>query len=519
MQVFSPNNTIINGARPKVIETAEGFLLNTQYYHKGALSPVPFESLSVLGSSYALNTYKNMFLEVYSWNRIENNLGIIQDTTYPGRYYFKIINGYKQGTRQEFLVCVEEKNGEINYIANTDFGDRQIIEFVDQDDDYLYFFTDSNMTSNLYRYNKLTFAIESVINLATGTYAFRSPKKVFCNGTYIYFFTQAGMNFHFYQYNKVTKAAFYTKAIYRGQSSTTGNFNYSTKCDSVVDLGDGKYGVYAYNVGNQEQPLDLYIIDTNIIITANDNTTAASMQHVNITWNGDKTSIPYLSTPTSVSTYYKTSIMEIDGIRYLNVYVYNKANENVAYAAIQGIYTFLINSDTELTFTGFNQVDAAAQFIGVLESENKRHLLIAKNKSFKILKFDTNTKRYEDGGVEIPSCCAVGFDELQRIWYEKSDSAVEIINLEDAQSVQIKFEKTHYEYSGTSINTFIEFSALNYLNEEMQGTFQLTLSGSAVFTENNSNELTFEYDGLGKKQIGINIIGANPITIYPKYIS
>jgi hypothetical protein len=243
------------------------------------------------------------------------------------------------------------------------------------------------------------------------------------------------------------------------------------------------------------------------------------MQHVNITWNGDKTSIPYLSTPTSVNTYYRASIMEIDGIRYLNVYVYNKANENVAYAAIQGIYTFLINSDTELTFTGFNQVDASAQFIGVLESENKRHLLIAKNKSFKILKFDTNTKRYEDGGVEIPSCCAVGFDELQRIWYEKSDSAVEIINLEDAQSVQIKFEKTHYEYSGTSINTFIEFSALNYLNEEMQGTFQLTLSGSAVFTENNSNELTFEYDGLGKKQIGINIIGANPITIYPKYIS
>jgi hypothetical protein len=519
MQVFNPNYTIIDGIRPKVIETAKGFLLNTQYYDKAALSPVPFESLSILGSSYVLNIYRHMFLETYSWNRNDNNLGIIQDKNIPNRYYFKIINGYKHGTRQEFLVCVEEQNGEITYVANTNVNDCQIVEYVDQDDTYLYFMADANMVSRLCRYNKSTFAFELLIELKTGTYGYRSPKKVFCNDTYIYFFTQNGMNLHFYQYNKITKASFYTKAIYRGQDTVATNYNYSMKYDSVVDLGNGKYGIYAYNVGNQEQPLDLYIIDTTTPITANDNTTAASMQHVNIAWNGDKTSIPYLATPTSVNTIYRTSVLEINGVRYLNVYVYNKNNENVAYVATQGVYTFLINSDTELTFTGFNQVDATAQFTGILESENKRHLLVAKNKAFKILKFDTNTKRYEDGGMEITSCCSVGFDELQRIWYEKDDTSVEIINLEDAQSVQIKFEKTHYEYSGAMINTFIEFSALNYLNEEMKGTFQLTLSGSAVFTENNTNELTFEYDGLGIKQIGISINGANPITVYPKYIS
>lgn len=519
MQVFNPNYTMIDGIRPRVIETAKGFLLNTQYYHKETLSPVPFESLSILGSSYVLNTYRHMFLEVYSWNRNDNSLGIIQDSVYPNRYYFNVINGYKNGTRQEFLICAEEQDGEITYIANTDIGDKQITELVDQDESYLYFAVDANMVSYLYRYDKKAFTFEALTTLATGTYGYRYPKKVCSNETYIYFFTQAGMNFHFYQYNKATKGVLYTKAIYRGQDTVAKNYTYTARYDSIVNLGNGKYGVYAYNAGNPQQPLDLYIIDTTTPIAANNDEAAASMQHVNITWNNDKTEITFLTATSSVNTYYRTSILEINGLRYLNVYVYNKNYEDITYTTAQGIYTFLIISDTEVTFTGFNQIDSTQQFGGILESENKRHLLVAKNKAFQILKFDTNTQKYEYGSMEITSCCSVGFDELQRIWYEKNDSSVEIINIEDAQSVQIKFEKTHYEYSGTMINTFIEFSALNYLNEEMQGTFQLTLSGSAVFTENNSNELIFEYDGLGVKQIGININGANPITIYPKYIS
>jgi hypothetical protein len=53
----------------------------------------------------------------------------------------------------------------------------------------------------------------------------------------------------------------------------------------------------------------------------------------------------------------------------------------------------------------------------------------------------------------------------------------------------------------------------------MEGTFHLLMTGSAVFSENNSSELTFYYNGTGKQQISINITGANPITIYPKYIA
>ena len=94
-----------------------------------------------------------------------------------------------------------------------------------------------------------------------------------------------------------------------------------------------------------------------------------------------------------------------------------------------------------------------------------------------------------------------------------------MINLEDAQSVEIEFEKEYYDYTGSIINTYINFSALNYLDEEFSGIFELTISGPAVFIENNSSTLRFTYDGTGKQQIEITITGASPITIYPKFIS
>ena len=517
MKVFNPNYTIIDGIRPKVIETAKGFLLNTQYYDKSVLSPIPFESLSLGSSAYVINTYKNLYLKVYSWNRSDNDFGIIQDSINPNRYYFKIVNGYVHGTRQEFLVCVEEKNGEIIYISHTNIGDLQIIELLDQDDKYLYISVFGNRSSRIYTYDKKTFVFTQIY-IANTTYNYICCKKIYSNESHIYFSIQYNMEFYFVMYDKTTKATQETSPIYRGNDSNPVNYYYTARYDNIIDLSDGKYGFYAYNPGNTNQPLDLYIIDTNQPII-NNSSSGISIQHVNITWGKGLNEIPFLTTIQSQKTYYRTSILEINGLKYLNVYVYNENYENIAYISIQGIYTFLINSNTNLVLVGFNKIDSAKQFGGILESENKRHLLIAKNNSFQILKFDTNTQQYENTGIEITSCCSVGFDELQRIWYEKNDTSVDVINLEDAQSVQINFEKTHYEYTGTIINTFIEFSALNYLNEEMIGKFKLTLSGSAVFTENNSNELIFDYEGLGIKQIGININGANPVTIYPQYIS
>ena len=54
MKISGVKNTTITDIAPKVIETAHGFLLNTQYYTKEKMAPVPFETCDLYGSPYNL---------------------------------------------------------------------------------------------------------------------------------------------------------------------------------------------------------------------------------------------------------------------------------------------------------------------------------------------------------------------------------------------------------------------------------------------------------------------------------
>lgn len=518
MRVFKSTNTIIDGARPKVIETAYGFLLNTQYYTKDTLSPIPFETLNILGTQYCLSISKQLYLQAYSWNSKNNEFGIIKDNKYPNRYYIKIFNGYVSGTRQEFLVALEENenNGTISILGNTNAGDVQLLECVDQDDNYLYITLRANLAYYLYRYNKSTFAFENVYS-ATAKYNYIIPKLIHSNETYIYLTWYYNQNIYFQQYNKLTKTTV-TTCINRGQISSVTNYYVTLEANDVIDLGNGIYGVYYVNIENQEQPIDLYTIDITKTFTSTYFDTC-DIQHVNITWNSEKDKIYYNTSLTSVLLHYKTFIIQSDILKYLNVVVYDENYENIGYTAIQGIYTFRIDSETNLTFTGYSPIDESKQIGGILFDKTKHHAVLAKNTSFQVIKFNAIVEKYVATGVEINQCYSVGFDDLQRMWYEKTDTSVHMVNLEDAQSVQITFEKPFYEYEGKSISTFINFSALNYLNENFTGTFELIMKGSAVFTENNNSIIRFTYTGSGNHQIPITITGPNPITIYPKFIN
>lgn len=502
-------------ARPKVIETAKGMLLNNFYYDKNILSPIPYEALDKTSSRYILNIHKNLYLRDYSWNEASNTLGIIQDSKNKNRYYFKLQNGYIEGTRQEFLICIEEQNNVIIQLASTNIGDLQLIELVDQDDDFLYFTVKGNKICYLYRYDKKTFAFTAIHTTSAYSYTYPTMHKIYSNDTYIFLLAQLDTSLCVYQYNKISKTLLYGASL----AITTNSRYCNNRFNNAIHVRDNCYGAYIFEANNLEQPIKLYSYNTDIIVATNNAaTTAHLLEDVTINWNNtDITKVTKLPV-NSLHNYYSISIIEINNKKYLNLFVYNQNYENIAHTNAQGIYTFLIESTYELTFKGFTSCDASTQFGGYIESEDKRHIILAKQNAFQMMKFDINIERYVDVNVNITDCVSVGFDELQRIWYERTDTSVHIINLSDAQSVQIKFEKNYYEYSGTTISTYIEFSALNYLNEDMEGTFHLLMTGSAVFTENNTSELTFYYNGTGKQQIAINITGANPITIYPKYV-
>lgn len=512
MKISSSADTTITGIRPKVIETAKGFLLNTQYYTKERVSPVPFETCNMLGSPYSLSIRKQLYLGNYTWNYPNDEINIFQDSKYEKRYYVRVLNGYGVGTREVRVFVIEETdNGEVKILYTYAPGDYQILDFVDQNDNYIYFTIRTSTTCYINKMDKTTFAVTGVTNLST-TYSYSQYKKIYNDDMYIYFMYFYNQNIYTLRLNKSTNSVETSNAIYRGKETTSASYFLTNLSDTPYQVDENTYGLYLFNAANAEQPIDLYQFDMSKTLAE-----GFTMQDVTITWDSSKTKFEFLTA--NIYCTVRNFIAEFNGIKYLNVVTYQPNFNNANYIVTQGVYTFRIDSPTELVFTGFNQIDTAKQIGGFIYDESKEHLIVAKQNAFQILKFNQITFKYESTNFEITNCVSVGLDELQRVWYIKTDTSVHMVNLEDAQSVEIEFEKEYYEYTGTSINTYINFSALNYLGEEFVGTFELTLSGPAVFTENDSNVLRFTYNGSGKQQIGITINGASPITIYPKFIS
>lgn len=511
MKITSSNYTTITGITPKVIETAHGFLLNTQYYEKEKLVPVPFETCDLYGSPYSLCTRKQLYLQDMEWWSPNDEIGILRDTTYPNRYYLRTLSGHVSGSKASRLVTFEEtENGNITILNDYSIS-YQFVDFVDQNDNYIFWTLRNNTIMYLNRMDKKTFSVTNIWNITTG-HDYARLHKIHSDDMYIYFMYYGNQNVYTLKVDKNSFACTSSQAIFRGQDTTTTSFLFTNVSDTPYQVDATTYGLFFYNPGKPNQPIGLYQYDTSKTFAD-----GFKMQKVTITWGLDKYKIAFLNSNAQSNTQ-RNFIAEFNGQKYLNVVMYQQGFNNAEYISYQGIYTFRIDSPTSLMFTGFNPIDEAKQFGGFIYDESKEHLIVSKQNAFQIFKFNQTTLKYESTNFEIPACYSVGLDELQRVWYLKTDSSVHMINMEDAQSVGIEFEKPYYDYTGTFINTYINFSALNYLGEDFSGTFELTISGPAVFAENNDTTLRFLYNGSGKQQIELTITGASPITIYPKFI-
>lgn len=518
MKITDSSYTIITDLAPKVIETANGFLLNTQYYTKEKLVPVPFETCDLYGSPYSVSTRKQLYLQGFAWNDHNDESGIFRDSTYPNRYYMRVLSGFIAGTRRSCMIVFEEDDfGNVKILYEYNMGDWQFVDYVDQNDYYIYFSARSNTTFALYYMDKRTFGVGELYRNSYG-YNYARFHKIYSDdlNTYMMFYG----NQHMYAaiLNKNSHAVTVSAAIQRGGMTGAGAYYLTNLCDTPYEVSDDIHGLFLCNIQDPEQPIDFYQFDSSKTLAE-----GFSMVETTIAWGNGKDKVDFFNTCMSINnslyTTARSFIAEFNGIKYLNLVVYRTNFEHANFIATQGIYTFRINSEKSLTFTGYNQVDATKQFQGFIYDESKEHLLIAKQNCFQILRFNQTAQKYESTNFEVTNCYSVGLDELQRIWYVKTDSSVHMINMEDAQSVEIEFEKEYYDYTGTTISTYINFSALNYLGKDFAGIFELTLSGPAVFSENNSSTLRFMYNGSGKQQIGIIITGASPITVYPKFVS
>lgn len=514
MVIFDQLYNHIDGLTPKVIETGHGFLLNTQYYLKNNMSPVPFEHARVYGSPYQLNLYKKLHCVSYSWNRSYCETPAIKDDYIPGRYYIFTQSGYVAGDRKMFSSTMDEANSKCNITwANIDWGDVQFLEYVYQTEQFLYFTCISDKTWYLKRYDKVNNTQINCFNLGY-TYSRPNAKCIYADDEYFFFISYSDNNICITRYARIANTQI-TASTYRGQMTTTANYNL-TQILQPVQLSANEYGAYVYNCGQTDQPLGIYSVDLTKTFSATW-ADACTYTPCTINYDADHTEIRYNTSVHSLNTYYEMFIHEVNNIKYLQICIHNKNFENAAYIPYQGIYTLKVIDNENFEFISYSQIDATQQINGYMFDDTYTICVVAINQGFKIYKFSDITKNYEYTGVELSYIYDVGLDENGRLWYLKTDGSVHLVNLSDAQDVNITFEKPYYEYTGHTIETYITFKALTYAGLDATGTFRLIIEGPAIFQENNQRELYIDYTE--EVMIPLKITGAAPITIYPKYIS
>ena len=409
MKITSSSNTTITDIAPKVIETGNGFLLNTQYYTKEKLVPVPFETCDLYGSPYSLCTRKLLYLQAFSWLFPQDEFGIVRDTTYPNRYYMRTLSGFVSGSTETRLITFEEtENGEITILNNYTMSGYQVLNFIDQDSNYIYWTLRNEKNVYLYRMHKTTFSVTSTYTHAP-TYAYGYLTKIHSDDTYIYLMYYTAQSVYTITISKISFTTATSTGIYRGEETAQTNYQFTNIADDAYQVDENTYGIYSYNMADTAQPLDLYQYDTSKTLV-----NGYTMQSVTITWNDKKSEIAFLNTGALTNTQ-RNFIAEFNGVKYLNVVMYQANYTTANYIPYQGIYTFRIDSPTALTFTGYNQIDGAKQIGGFIYDESREHLIVAKQNAFQILKFNQTTLKYESTNFEIPACYCVGLDELQSL--------------------------------------------------------------------------------------------------------
>lgn len=268
----------------------------------------------------------------------------------------------------------------------------------------------------------------------------------------------------------------------------------------------------------------------------------------------------YLSTPIAVSAIYEnTDNNDTVGLNKVKQYLfpYNNANYywtdsvytiqrhwiigNYLYVALynenaesnmlshQGVCVLQIHTDaktsiystcrleTRLTHIGRTQFSNQKSIISIVHNSDKTILLVGYKNNFEIWKLNTSNHLYTNTGLSYSNIRCVGFDKLDRIWYQTLTNGVHYLSLNDPVKVTIKFEKQFYTYIGTDIESYVTFSAVDAFNTAAHGQYVLTLEGNAHFIDTNNKQLNITYNGDNTIHYPIMITGNKTIKCSAKY--
>ena len=155
----------------------------------------------------------------------------------------------------------------------------------------------------------------------------------------------------------------------------------------------------------------------------------------------------------------------------------------------------------------------------VFPANNDSNLIVVRYSGIETYTINTTTNKFAIKDSISEEIYSLGIDELERVWYVTSidgmtkDVRMKVFSVGDVYECNVAFDSSSYQYSGTDIGSSISINVTSASGSKVVKNVVLTLTGKAIFTDNDKDTITITTDSVSSVSVPIKIFGTGGITV------
>lgn len=531
MELIS-NGITVNSNTPKIIETPEHFIINTQLYDKQTLKPVPMKfntNIATLSSvpyitlNNSIDTYYYFSTNYFHCHNNENNEfnndKLIQDKEDPNIFYLlKKYNSdekilfyriqYNQDTKKYNIThYIHSGNikapyngkGDMNIIYETD----EYFVLKSSQQHYTQYTLDGTLSTSIFKVRKKDFNIKTLVGSGSNPKTYYYTHFLAADNDIVYIYTIDSND-----YRKIIKINLSSDVITNIWDYTSNNGN-CINCNPI-EINGYYYSLCSYKDTNNN---NLYKLMKLSLDMSND-TVSYELLDINLN-NFTLDSSP--ANNLSHCWYMQYTLRKIitNNNIYLSCLIHQTGNMEIWQDKAQSyqckLSVFSLDGNTVNVLSSIPLTDGCR---GSLIYNDSKHLILYISNCILFYTFnETKTKyvlTYKKAGIFK----VVGIDSLNRIITQTTDDTIEMLTDTNACILQADFAEELYDKDDSSkIDTTVSFYAKNFLDEYLETNVKLTLTGPVVFKENNEKTLVTSTLKTGLRTVPVTITGYGNIEV------
>lgn len=547
MELIPSSNTTLTTHTPKIIETPNNLIINSQHYNKATLQPIPMKFTSwgcqykhlFLKTRIDWNNEIHRYYNIISCHRVNNTPYIWISKDNPNRFYsLADHSSYRTDCDDKVLRYLEEQDDKINFLqAAVCYNNYGINQTSDSN------YRAKNDLNILCETNTYFIAARKTQHFSRG-YNSENPKYYYgLNTIQLLRINKTNLTSYTIVQESYTDYGGNTSPDYENNFTIAGNYYYLEskpnseivylakrwksniqilKYDATTNILTGLYTYtnnYYRTMSNAIKVGDYYyaLIDNYIAGAAIEHTYAFIKIKLDI--NTDKVIgevIPIDNGPytTMVTRNYSLSVVNsletfsVNGKDYITCTMFatdfELNAENHFHATIR-------LDDTQGTVTDYIPLNMGCR--GVLNYVEPTTCVFLLYNSFAFYAFDSTAEKfvltYNSPGIYK----TIGFDMMNRFYALSTAYSVEMLTYYSPVILKADFEEEIYNKVSDKVETKIYFYAKNFSNEFINTNVTIKLIGGAIFKDNGKTTIETNTADTGIKELPVTITGNGRIQV------